>query len=156
MTCRFRAPLAATALAAAIFFAGPVHAGGPTQPPDGGFTTVYRIPPVLISDGSAGQCLRVLCWSLSHDDVDARAELWTAGTDPSRDPFEAGNFVLDVASIGGVTLCHAGVSSAFGRIVVEPIKKLAIECTAEIVSNSTFQTISSVPLTTAPKKRKKK
>jgi hypothetical protein len=142
---------------AAVFCAVPVIAGGPTQPPDGqfaGFATRYRIPPVLVSD-AAGQCLRVLCWSLSHDDVQVRAELWTTGTDPDRDPFEAGDFVLDVASINGATLCHSGTNSAFGRIVAQPIKKLAIECTAEIVSNSTFQTLSSVPLLTPPKKRKR-
>jgi hypothetical protein len=151
--------LAAAALVAAVLSAQPAHAGGPTQPPDGafaGFATYYRIPPVVISDGSAAQCLRVLCWSLTHDGVDVGIELWTAGPDPGRDPFETGSLVLDVASIDSATLCHAGTSSAFGRILAEPIKKLAIECTAEIVSNSSFQTISSVPLVSTPPRKKKK
>jgi hypothetical protein len=143
---------------AAVFCAVPVLAGGPTQPPDGsfaGYATRYRIPPVLVSD-TVGQCLRVQCWSLTHDGVDVGVELWTTGPDPARAPFETGSFVLDVANIDGATLCHAGINSAFGRIVAEPIKKLAIECTAEIVTNPGFQTISSVPLVSSPPRKKKK
>jgi hypothetical protein len=152
MMSRSRASLAATVLVPAVLTAAPARAGGPLQPPDGaiaGFRIHYRIPPVL----SAGRCLRVACWSLSHDDVAVRIELWNDGADPNRDPVLAWQFDLDVTRIEDITLCPG--PRVVGRIVAAPIKKLSIECSAEVVDDSNGQTISTLPLSGPPKRKKR-
>jgi hypothetical protein len=142
-------------LFAAVVVAAPARAGGPLQPPDGpfaGFTTHYRIPPVSLDNiSNPGRCLRWSCWSLGpegHGEVTAGIELWDSGTDPNRAPTHQVSFYLYSATyISSGSVCITGTSQpVVGRIVAEPVKKLKLECTAEVVDRDTAQPLATLPL----------
>jgi hypothetical protein len=160
MSARSRNSLAVVALAAALVAAGPVEAGGPLQPPDVGllgFDIRYRIPPFFLDTTNPGQCLRVTCWSPSHDDVAVNFELWDAGTDPNRAAIFGAGVFLDFTNVAAVNLCPPSRSHpAVGRITASPIKKLSLECSAETVDPASLRTISTLPLVVPPKKKKKR
>jgi hypothetical protein len=160
MISAVRVCVAVTALIATLVTAGTSSAGGPLQPPDGpfaGFATHYRIPPTLLENVQGGQCLRVLCWTLSHDGITVGMELWDNGTDPNRAPSITGIRVLNLTGINGAVLCPTlgAASLVAGRITASPIKKLNLECTAELIKPSSTETVAPLPLVSPPKKKKR-
>jgi hypothetical protein len=159
MTLRSRTSLGA-ALLAALLVTGPARAGGPYRPPDGqltGFTTHYRIPSTFLKYSDPGQCLLVHCFNpTEHDAVSIGIEIWDNGLDPDRDPIQSTVLHLDRSGGNLYNFCTPGSHLVTGRIVAAPIKKLTIECAAEIIDFLTQRTVSSLPLVPAAKKKKRK
>jgi hypothetical protein len=157
MSARPRISLAGVVLVAAVFAAAPVRAEGPLQAPNPDFSVYYRIPPFFLDTAHSTQCLRVICWSPTHDDVSVNFQLWDAGPDPDRAPIFGAGFALGLTNVGTVNLCPGNrAHPAVGRILAEAIKKLVIECSAEIIDPVTAQTLSTHALAVPPRKKKRR
>jgi hypothetical protein len=157
MTPRSCASLALAVLALAGLAAAPVRAGGPLEPPDGGFhgfRTVYLIPPTFLDSSGKGECLRVMCWSSSHDGVRLGVQLWNEGNDPHRAPSASGSLMLDpMSDLDATTLCPHGAQAHVGRVMAAPRRKLKVECAAELTSHPKGDTLAVVPLRKTDRKR---
>jgi hypothetical protein len=155
MESRSSVSLAAVSLVAALVAAGPVRAEGPLQAPDPDFDVHYRIPPFFLDTTNPGQCLRVICWSASHD-VSVNFELWQEGPDPNRAPIFGAGFALDATNVARAELCPSNrAHPAVGRITASRIKKLSLECSAELYDPASSRTLSTLQLVTPAKKKKR-
>jgi hypothetical protein len=83
-------------------------------------------------------------------------EVWTDGNDPNRVAAEKGVQNLDsVADLESSLLCPLGQNVVIGRILASPVKKLNLQCSAE-VTDSGGQMVSALPLLSPSKKKKKR
>jgi hypothetical protein len=98
----------------------------------------------------------VICWSASHD-VSVNFALWDDGPDPGRAPIFGGGAALSATNVARAELCPSNrAHPAVGRITAERIKKLSLECSAELYDPASSRTLTTLPLVTPAKKKKKR